>query len=95
MKTLFVTIKRTYFDQIASGEKKEEYRLQTDYWKTRLVNKNYDAIIFQAGYSKTAPRMTVEYLGYGRKKITHPFFGNESVNVFAINLGKIIQHGIQ
>lgn len=95
MKTLFVTIKRTYFDQIASGEKKKEYRLQTPYWEKKLIDRNYDSIIFQAGYSKTAPRMTVEYLGYQRENITHPFFGNESVNVFAINLGKIIQHGIQ
>ena len=89
MNTLFVTIKRTYFDQILSGEKKKEFRLQTPYWEKKLIGRKYDIIIFQAGYSKTAPRMTVEYLGYRKQKIQHEFFGSEKVSVFAINLGKI------
>lgn len=37
MKTLNLTLKKKWFDMIASGEKKEEYRCTKPYWWTRLV----------------------------------------------------------
>ena len=33
---LHLSLVREFFDQIARGEKLEEYRDRTDYWKTRL-----------------------------------------------------------
>jgi hypothetical protein len=38
MKTLHLTLKKKWFDMIASGEKKEEYREIKKYWATRLTN---------------------------------------------------------
>lgn len=36
MKTLKLVLKKKWFDMIASGEKTEEYRETTPYWKKRL-----------------------------------------------------------
>ena len=37
MSTLHLTLKKKFFDMIASGEKTEEYRSIKDYWVKRLV----------------------------------------------------------
>ena len=37
MKILHLTLKKKWFDMVASGEKKEEYRDIKIYWWTRLV----------------------------------------------------------
>lgn len=37
MKTLHLTLKKKWFDMIASGEKKEEYRDLNHYWAMRLT----------------------------------------------------------
>ena len=37
MKILHLTLKKKWFDMIASGEKKEEYREVKDYWMKRLA----------------------------------------------------------
>lgn len=39
MKTLHLTLKKKWFDMIASGEKEEEYREIKAYWATRLLYK--------------------------------------------------------
>lgn len=59
-----------WFDMIAAGEKKEEYRAFSPYWDVRL--KNWDSKVkpnvcpvveFRWGYSSTAPRMMFYVLG--------------------------------
>ena len=37
MKTLTLSLKKQWFDMIKSGEKKEEYREQREYWIKRLL----------------------------------------------------------
>lgn len=37
MKTLYATLYRQYFDQVARKTKKTEYREMSDYWINRLV----------------------------------------------------------
>lgn len=37
-KTLHLVLKRKWWDMIASGEKKEEYREVKPYWEKRLLN---------------------------------------------------------
>ena len=37
-KTLHLVLKRKWWDMIASGEKKEEYREVCHYWARRLLN---------------------------------------------------------
>lgn len=91
MAKLFMTIKRQYFDEIKAGTKTEEYRLVKPHWVNKLVGKEYTHIIFQNGYSRNAPRIEAEYLGYEVKNIKHEFFGNEDVSVFALKTGTIKQ----
>jgi hypothetical protein len=65
---LTLPIKKKWFDMIASGEKKEEYRDVTPYYCSRLVKLNYPCKIrFRAGYSKKSPLMecTIKSLSRG------------------------------
>jgi hypothetical protein len=66
MAILHLTLKREWFDQIACGEKKEEFRQYKPYWKKRLERRKYDAILFRNGYASNAPEMLVEYPGLDR-----------------------------
>ena len=40
-KTLHLVLKRKWWDMIASGEKKEEYRKVCHYWAIRLLDRQY------------------------------------------------------
>ena len=40
-KTLHLVLKRKWWDMIASGEKKEEYRDANHYWAIRLLDRQY------------------------------------------------------
>ena len=40
-KTLHLVLKRKWWDMIASGEKKEEYRDVNHYWAIRLLDRQY------------------------------------------------------
>ena len=59
-----LVLKGKWFDMIASGKKREEYRLPTLYWRKRLHNwdlkftENTSPIVeFRRGYSANAPSM--------------------------------------
>ncbi|MDY0292554.1 MAG: hypothetical protein RBR02_09500 [Desulfuromonadaceae bacterium] len=55
---LTLPIKKKWFDMIASGEKKEEYREKTDYWAVRLHNQGPEfAVRFRNGYSLNSPSL--------------------------------------
>jgi len=65
-----LVLKGKWFDMIASGEKREEYRLPTDYWRKRLHNwdlrfnaQTTPVVEFRRGYAKDAPRMAFWCLG--------------------------------
>ena len=60
MKILHLTLKKKWFDMIASGVKREEYREIKPYWNLRLLSKKYDAIQFRNGYSKDVPTLLIE-----------------------------------
>jgi hypothetical protein len=83
MAILHLTLKREWFDRIARGEKKEEFRHYKPYWKKRLEGHKYDAILFRNGYASNAPEMLVEYLGLRR--------GGSGQNAdYVIRLGRVI-----
>jgi hypothetical protein len=90
MKPLFIILKGEYFHQIAAGSKTEEYRITSDYWAKKIIDRHYSHIVFQLGYSATAARMTVEYLGYEKKFISSVIY-NGQVQVFALKLGQITE----
>lgn len=97
MKTLKLVLKKKWYDMIASGEKREEYRDFSDYWKSRLLVKGrwdlkpFDSVTFYLGYSKNRPSMTFSLLciGYGHGK---PEWGAEpGKKYFVIKLGERIK----
>jgi hypothetical protein len=88
---LTLPLKREYFDQIAAGLKPEEFRLATPFWAKRLVGRSYDQIVLTLGYPKGGgvegqTRLTRRWRGYSRRTITHPFFGPNPVDVFALDV---------
>jgi len=90
---LRLTLKRKWFDMIASGEKREEYREMKPYWHKRLMcsKRKFDAIHFRNGYSRNARSMTVELRelrsGLGIVEWGSP----EGQEVYILCLGKILQ----
>jgi hypothetical protein len=87
MRRLTLAVKTEYFQQIKSGEKKYEYRLYNDFWKTRILGKAIEEIVITLGYPKRGDPDRTEYRpykGYEVTWITHDEFGNKPVKVFAI-----------
>ena len=82
---LKIVIKGQWFDEIASGEKDIEYREQTQFWISRLYDKDgnkrhYDVIEFINGYNTDARRMTTKYEGFRKRGYQ-----------FLIKVGKILK----
>lgn len=59
-KTLTLTIKKRWFDEILSGRKTEEYREIKKYYIDKFTNQQYDTIKLRAGYSKASPVLVAE-----------------------------------
>ena len=94
LRTLRLTLKKQWFDMIASGEKREEYRAPSKWILSRLQGKTYDVIEFTHGYGRQAPRIIVEYRGHstGTGK---PEWGGTGQEVIIIHLGNILsRHNI-
>lgn len=89
MKTLTLPLKREYFEAIRDGTKTEEYRLRKPYWCKRLEGQSFDRIVLTLAYpakTDTASRLERPWRGFTVKSITHPHFGPQPVEVFAINV---------
>jgi len=92
-KTLYLTLKKEFFDQIKKGDKTSEFREYKKHWIQKLMNadgsfKTYDFVLFKNGYHKNAPQMTVEFKGIKIIKEKTGWFKHEKY--FEIELGKII-----
>lgn len=89
-RVLRLTLKRKWFDMIASGEKKHEYREPKPWIMSRIKGKTYDAVEFSNGYGATVPKMLVRYHGYhiGKGKAE---WGAEAGKEYAVlRLGDIL-----
>jgi hypothetical protein len=87
--TLTLPLKGEYFDQIKAGTKPEEFRLVTPYWRRRLEGRTYDRIELTLGYplrDDDARRLVLPWKGYRITTITHPHFGPDPVEVYAIDV---------
>ena len=75
-KVLTLTVSKQWYDMIAAGEKKEEYREIKPYWAVRLLAetssftisqqgqvmfKSYTHVLFINGYRKDSPRIEKEF----------------------------------
>jgi hypothetical protein len=90
-RVLFLPLKAEYFDAIVSGEKRLEFRQATPYWVKRLDGRSFDVIEITKGYparGDTIRRNRRIWRGYVRDTITHPHFGPDPVDVFAIDVSE-------
>lgn len=86
---LTLTLKKEWFDMIASGIKTEEYREIKQYWTTRF-RKDFTHILFRNGYSKDCPEMLVECKGI-MQDIGLPEWGAvENKKYWVLSLGEIV-----
>lgn len=87
---LHLTLKKKWYDMIDSGEKLEEYRDITSYWRSRLLEnrypRRYTHVLFRCGY--TSKTMMFRYdglhVGYGKAQWGAPPYKE----VFVIRLGQ-------
>lgn len=97
-KVLHLTLKKKWFDMIASGAKKEEYRACKPYWFNRLHGwhgpdyKCFDLVHFRNGYNQCSPSLLIECLGISRG-IGKNEWGAPEEEVYIIKLGRIITAG--
>lgn len=86
-RDLVLHVKDIYFQQTRAGLKPFEFRLRTEYWRKRLVGRDYDRLILMSGYppaGDTSKILVMPYRGYEEQTITHPHFGDVKKDVFAI-----------
>jgi hypothetical protein len=86
---LHLHLNAEYFDQIRSGHKLDEYRLQTRYWSLRLAGRDYAGIVLHKGYPKAGDDTKImmrPWAGCTEQTITHVHFGAAPVRVFAIRV---------
>lgn len=89
MSDLVLPLKRKWFEQIKCGEKTEEYRLNNDYWRKRLIWKTFDHVVLTLGYPKrddTERRIVLPWRGFEVKDIVSEEWGDVAKSVFAITL---------
>jgi len=79
-RVLHLHLEREWFDDIAEGRKRYEYRAYKEYWKKRLEGKQFDIVRFRNGYASDAPEMDVEFVGLGR-----------SGKNYVIRLGRVVK----
>ncbi len=90
-RVLRLTLNRQWFDMIASGEKREEYREQGKWIDSRVnANKNYDVVEFKNGYGPNVPTCIVEYLGYDWRAGTAAWGAEPGKRYKVICLGRVI-----
>ena len=96
---LHLTLKKKWFDLIAMGLKKHEYREMKPYWEKRLVGddgvgKVFDVVNFRNGYRPDSPVMDVEFKGIGftNDKFWTPKHGEKIEGaVIIITLGAVLK----
>jgi hypothetical protein len=104
MKILHLTLKKKWFDLIASGEKKEEYREIKPYWCVRLMDKTisttegdsvtfkrwFDFVKFTNGYGKCAPSITLKWEGVEIGEGNPEWGAEPGTHYFKIKLGESV-----
>ena len=90
-RVLHLTLKRRWFDMIASGTKREEYREMKPYWNKRLSGQRFDAVHFRNGYSADAPAMLVELRDIGSGLGVIAWGAPAAQPVYVLRLGAILK----
>lgn len=86
---LVLALKAEYFRAIKEGTKLEEFRLRTPFWCKRLEGRSFGSVVLTLGYPSRYDkdrRIVRAWRGMREMSITHPHFGDEPVEVFAIDV---------
>lgn len=84
---LHLPLKAEYFTEILLGRKRHEYRLDTEYWRKRLLGRTYKTIVLTKGYPKKddlSRRLERPWRGCWQQIHQHKHFGAKPVRVFVI-----------
>lgn len=92
MTTLKLSINKKAFDVMVTGEKNEEFRDESKWILSRLVNKKHEFIQFTNGYGKDRPVFVAKYLGYTSGEADKKYSNGLTVtgNKIIIKFGEII-----
>lgn len=91
MSDLVLPLKAEYFHAIKAGTKTEEFRLRTPFWRKRLEGRALDRVVLTLGYPAAdnhERRLVLPWRGMRETTITHPHFGPEPVEVYAIKVNE-------
>lgn len=94
MKVLHLTLKKKFFDMIASSEKKEEYREVKPYWIKRLLDSDVSPKLFNEFMPYDGSNYYT-YLEFWQKAFTHVVFKNgyaKNAPTITVNCG-LIEYG--
>ena len=83
-ESLILRLKRKWFDAIAAGYKRREFREATHYWKGRIEDRKYTSIIFRNGFGSERPTLHVHFKGWEKTHIGGCLY-------YALNLGDILR----
>ena len=97
-----LVLKSKWFDMIALGQKKEEYREYSEYWRTRIWNWEKRACLerrrmvieLRRGYAALAPRTAFLSEGYGvrdKHSFPRPDWGEPQTEHFVLPLGERVE----
>ena len=91
--TLKLSINKKAFDVMVSGEKTEEFREESKWIMSRLLNKKYNFVQFTNGYGKERPVFLAKYLGYSMGNVDKVYSNGLSVSgdKVIIQLGEITE----
>lgn len=86
--TLHLVLKSKWYDMIASGEKKEEYRAITPYWTKRIWDKDprVSDVIFHRGYTSETICFAVD--GITQEEGMEEWGADPGVTYYVIKLGE-------
>ena len=89
MKTLHLVLKFKWYDMIARGEKKEEYRSISSFWLKKINDGSAlcDKVRFHRGYTDTTMTFKIKDIKVGKGKTE---WGAPDEDVFIIKLGERI-----
>lgn len=90
LQVLRLTLKKPWFDMIASGEKTEEYRKPSDWILSRLIGKQYDVVEFSNGYGHRAPKILVKFFGWHQGPGRPEWGAIPHMRYVVIRLGQVI-----
>lgn len=100
MRVLHLTLKKKWFNMIASGDKKEEYREIKKHWISRIIPsgnlvdpcRDFSAIEFKNGYGEDAPTLLVRCEGIDIGTGKENWGAEPGKEYFVIKLGNIISN---